>query len=65
MSRWKQGSDNHKLGEWSPLELELREGIEWSLGGGMREAFWRDNNILFLGLDGGYIGIHTVSRLLS
>ena len=31
----------------------------------MREAFWSTNNILFLDLDGGYIGICTVVRLLS
>lgn len=25
----------------------------------MTETFWSDDNILFLGLDGGYRGVHT------
>ena len=53
----KQGNDYHKLG------LEWREGV--IIRKGMREAFWSTNNILFLDLDGGYIGIHNVVRLLS
>lgn len=62
MLRWyksiqKQGNDYHKLG------LEWREGA--IIRKGMRKAFWSTNNILFLDLDGGYIGIHTVVRLLS
>lgn len=33
------------------MGLEVREG--WELEGSMRETFWSEDNILFLGLDGG------------
>lgn len=36
---------------WFPLGLEVREG--WELEGSMRETFWSEDDILFLGLDDG------------